>query len=95
MQSKTKTAFGAIDGITNIIKQVNEVATTIAGAVEEQQAAIQEIARNIVSGTEFGDGIMGKTVETSSVYGLSFQLGEQSKKLEAHVEEFVTKVRAT
>jgi len=34
------------------IKRINEISTAIAGAVEEQSAAIKEIARNIQQASE-------------------------------------------
>ena len=49
MQQATTDAVSAIAGIRNIIGQVNESATAIASAVEEQNAATQEIGRNVES----------------------------------------------
>ncbi|HTO84367.1 MAG TPA: globin-coupled sensor protein, partial [Methylomirabilota bacterium] len=46
IQSATKSAVGAIDGISSTITEINHIATAIAAAVEEQGAATQEIARN-------------------------------------------------
>src|SRR6202035_4165899 len=47
MQAATGDAVQAIQGIGGTIGVINEIATTIASAVEEQGAATQEIARNV------------------------------------------------
>ena len=47
MQGVTEAVVKAIEGIGKTITEVNEIATVIASAVEEQGAATQEIARNV------------------------------------------------
>jgi methyl-accepting chemotaxis protein len=47
IQGDTRGAVEAIAEISAIIKQVNDIAGTIAGAVEEQSATTNEITRNI------------------------------------------------
>ncbi|MGE5516042.1 MAG: methyl-accepting chemotaxis protein [Bacteroidota bacterium] len=47
IQSMTKEAVTCIDDVATTIGTLNEVATTVAAAVEEQGAATQEIARNV------------------------------------------------
>src|SRR5690606_18068896 len=47
MQSTTEEAVDAISEIARVIGEINEIATVIASAVEEQNAATQEIARNV------------------------------------------------
>jgi methyl-accepting chemotaxis protein len=49
MQQATSEAVAAIATIRGVIGQVNESATAIASAVEEQNAATQEIGRNVQS----------------------------------------------
>jgi methyl-accepting chemotaxis protein len=49
MQQATTEAVNAISTIRGVIGQVNESATAIASAVEEQNAATQEIGRNVQS----------------------------------------------
>jgi methyl-accepting chemotaxis protein len=46
IQSATKTSVESIRGVTNTIGEINEIASSISAAVEEQGAATQEIARN-------------------------------------------------
>ena len=47
MQNETAGALEALTGIGKTINTVNEIATTISSAVEEQSAATQEISRNV------------------------------------------------
>lgn len=46
IQTDTKGAVSAIDQISRIIGQINDISNTIASAVEEQSATTNEIARN-------------------------------------------------
>lgn len=46
IQTDTKGAVTAIDQISKIIGQINDISNTIASAVEEQSATTNEIARN-------------------------------------------------
>jgi methyl-accepting chemotaxis protein len=52
VQQATRNAATANKDVATIISQINEIATTIAGAVEEQGAATNEIARNIQQAAE-------------------------------------------
>src|SRR5581483_6402434 len=47
MQTATQESVGAVQGISQTIGRINEIATTIASAVGEQGAATKEIARNV------------------------------------------------
>ena len=47
VQTETRDAVGAIDSIRSTIAQIEETASSIAAAVEEQGAATGEISRNI------------------------------------------------
>jgi methyl-accepting chemotaxis protein len=47
IQQDTQAAVSAIGEVTQIIGQISEISTTIAGAVEEQSATTAEIGRNV------------------------------------------------
>jgi methyl-accepting chemotaxis protein len=47
IQDATNGAVGAIDVITKVIDRVNEIATSVAAAVEQQEATARDIARNV------------------------------------------------
>jgi methyl-accepting chemotaxis protein len=61
IQSDTKNAVNAIQQISGIIKQVNDISNTIATAVEEQNATTNEMARN-VSEAARGSGEISKNI---------------------------------
>jgi len=105
MQEETTQAVGAIKGITETIGKVNEIATSISSAVEEQGAATGEISRNVqeaARGTqEVSSNITGVTQasqETGSaatqVLGAAGELSRQSESLRGQVEAFVKQIRA-
>jgi methyl-accepting chemotaxis protein len=47
IQSSTLEAVGAIENISRVINQINDISNTIASAVEEQSATTNEISRNV------------------------------------------------
>ena len=104
-QAATGQSVQAIEGITGTIGRINEIATTIASAVEEQGAATQEIARNVQqasAGTaEVSSNIGGVTkaatdtgAAASQVLGASGELSKQSETLRNQVDGFLAKIRA-
>ena len=98
-------AIDAIKGIGNIIGQVNEVATAIAAAVQQQGAATQEISRSTqhaAQGTKnVSDNITGVKTDADAaaaaahnVKGASETLETQSQQLGSQVTQFLGKIRA-
>ena len=53
VQNEASLAVNAIRDITRTIDQINNLSTIIAGAVEEQNSATQEIARNMDKASEW------------------------------------------
>jgi methyl-accepting chemotaxis protein len=105
IQNATGSAVQAIGGIGQTIGRINEIATTIASAVEEQGAATKEIARNVQqasAGTnEVSSNIANVTqaaTETgaaaSQVLSSSGELAKQSENLSLQVDAFIAKIRA-
>ncbi len=105
IQSATGDSVQAIQGISGTIGRINEIATTIAAAVEEQGAATKEIARNVQqasAGThEVSSNIANVTqaaTETGAaagqVLGSASDLARQSETLRTQVDGFIAKVRA-
>ncbi|MGC2855385.1 methyl-accepting chemotaxis protein [Novispirillum sp. DQ9] len=105
VQEETQEAVEAINEITEVITSMNEIATTIASAVEEQGAATSEIARNVeeaAAGTgEVTTNIVGVNQgagETGSAAGqvleASRELSQQADVLKGVVEKFLRDVRA-
>jgi methyl-accepting chemotaxis protein len=105
VQAATREAVAAIQAIGQTIGQINEIATTIASAVEEQGAATQEIARNVQQAaagtTEVSTNISGVTqaagetgAAASQVLSASGELARQGETLRGEVEKFLAAVRA-
>ena len=61
IQTDTKEAVGAIGEISGIIGQINEIATTIAGALEEQTATTHEISRSVTEAAR-GTGEVSRNI---------------------------------
>jgi methyl-accepting chemotaxis protein len=98
-------AIDAIKGIGSIIGEVNEVATAIAAAVQEQGAATQEISRSTqhaAQGTKnVSDNITGVKADADAaaaaaddVNVASQTLETQSQQLGSQVTQFLGKIRA-
>jgi methyl-accepting chemotaxis protein len=95
----------AIGDITGTTTRINEIATTIASAVEQQGATTQEIARNVqqaAAGTnELSFNITGVSKAASDtgtaatlVLDAAGDLSKQSETLHATVDTFIARVRA-
>ncbi|KQP29480.1 chemotaxis protein [Methylobacterium sp. Leaf102] len=105
IQASTGQAVTAIAGITTRIREISDVANSIAAAVEQQGAATQEIARN-VSEAAAGTGEVTRNVtgvamaaeETGAaaaqVLSSASELSRQSEDLSAQVSHFLVTVRA-
>ncbi|WP_281302085.1 MULTISPECIES: HAMP domain-containing methyl-accepting chemotaxis protein [unclassified Iodidimonas] len=70
VQSETEGAVTAIREISSIIDQINEIASAIAAAIEEQGAATQEIARNVQEAAK------GTSEVSSNIIGVNTSVGE-------------------
>jgi methyl-accepting chemotaxis protein len=105
IQGATGTSVEAIKKITDTIAAINEIASQVAAAVEEQGAATGEIARNIreaetgtreVSSNIVGVGeAIGQTgAAAGNVLNSADDLARQSDELRRAVAEFFERVRA-
>lgn len=105
IQAETQKAVQAIREISGTIKQVSEISTSIASAVEEQRAATQEIARNVqeaASSTSevthnmqsvlFASGESKKA--SGEVLDAAVDLSSEAKILQGEVDKFLTEVRS-
>ena len=105
VQDETNSAVSAVESITHIIAQINDLSTMIATAVEEQGAATAEIARNVEQATmgtrEVSENIAGVAVAAEQtgemaivVFKASNTLIQESQILEKAVQDFLSEVRA-
>jgi len=105
IQSATGRAVAAIRGVGTTIARIDEITTTIAAAVEEQEATTREIASN-VDGAARGTEAVSTTIaevsgaateaglEASSVAESAAALARQSGELERQVGTFLAHIRA-
>ncbi len=99
IQTDTRAAVDAIASISGVINQINDISSTIATAVEQQNATTNEMSRN-VSEAAHGSGeitsniggvaeaAQGTTRGASDTQKASQQLVETSTQLRRLVEQF-------
>ncbi|NUB18821.1 HAMP domain-containing protein [Azospirillum formosense] len=105
VQSATSGTVTAIEGIGQTITRINEIAATIAAAIEEQNATTGEITRNVqqaAQGTQqvsnnilqVNQGATQTGAAATQVLGASDELARQSETLRREVETFLAGIRA-
>src|SRR5882757_9232131 len=104
IQSATGECVTAIGGISDTIREISGIATTIAAAVEQQDSATREIARSVqqaATGTsEVSVNVTGASQSADrsraladNVLAATGQLGRQSDALYASVDTFLAGLR--
>lgn len=104
IQGATGQTVSAIGNIGTKIREINEISTTIAAAVEEQSVATREIAGNVQQAAESSDQVLshaGEVSRASSETGESAtqmvaattELSNQSELLRNEVDKFLAVVR--
>jgi methyl-accepting chemotaxis protein len=106
MQMATEGSVAAIEEIGDTINRISEIATTIASAVEEQDAATQEISRNVqqaaagtmqvashITDVSYSANETGSA--SSRVLGSAQSLSKESNHLKQEVKRFLATIRAT
>jgi methyl-accepting chemotaxis protein len=105
IQDTTRQAVTAIQGIARTIGEINEIAASIASAVEQQNVATQEISRNVqqaAKGTQDVSntitGVKQAATETGAaateVLGAAKDLLRRSGELRGEVDHFIADVQA-
>lgn len=96
IQNDTHGAVDAISKIGDVVDRINEIQTSIAGAVEQQTAAVGEIARNIneaaVGSSEIANNISSvavAAVETSEGAQAAQHAGDTLALLARRLQELV------
>src|SRR5262245_44888934 len=104
IQSATGDCVTAIGGISDTIREISTIATTIAAAVEEQDSATREIARSVqqaATGTsEVSLNVTGASQSAdqsrtlaNNVAAVSSQLSQQANALYQSVDTFLAGLR--
>jgi methyl-accepting chemotaxis protein len=99
IQTDTKAAVDAIASISGVIHQINDISSTIATAVEEQNATTNEMSRNVSEAANSSQEITsniagvaeaaeGTTRGATDTQKASQQLVETSAQLRRLVEQF-------
>ncbi len=105
VQTATQSAVAAIREIGGVIGQINEIASAIAAAVEQQGAATNEIARNVeqaangtkeasVNVTEVNQSAREAGAAAGQVLDASGELSRQAERLRTEVGRFLARIRA-
>ncbi|HEV3174957.1 MAG TPA: methyl-accepting chemotaxis protein [Stellaceae bacterium] len=105
IQDATRGAVDAIGTINGVIRRISAIATAVAAAVEEQDAATRDIARNVqeaATGTQQVSETIGGVTRTASetaqaaamVQHAAAELAAQSGTLSDAAEQFLARVRA-
>ncbi|HXP95274.1 MAG TPA: methyl-accepting chemotaxis protein [Telmatospirillum sp.] len=104
VQAETRSAVGAIGGISGTITQIDELATTIASAVEEQGTATDEIARNVAQASQGTRDVANNIAEVAAAAAETGRMAQvvfrsaddvlsESAMLGKEVEGFLDEVR--
>jgi methyl-accepting chemotaxis protein len=99
IQTDTKAAVDAIASISGVIHQINDISSTIATAVEEQNATTNEMSRNVSEAANgsgeitsniagVAEAAQGTTHGATDTQKASQQLVETSAQLRRLVEQF-------
>ena len=104
VQVASTASVEAIQSISATIGVIDEIAASIASAVEEQGAATREIARNVqqaaIGTSEVSSNITGVSQAASGtgaaaglVLGAAEELSKQSEALSGQVDKFLATIR--
>jgi methyl-accepting chemotaxis protein len=105
IQAETERAVAAIDGIAGTIRELSEVATSVAAASEQQAAATQEIGRAVAQAAagvheaarHAGDARSGAARVDDAAAGLrdaAARMAANSGSLDAEIQHFLGGLKA-
>jgi methyl-accepting chemotaxis protein len=93
IQSITQETVRGMDEVGDTVRTIDEIASSIAAAVEEQHAATSEISRNV---TETANGAREVSTRITEVSGEATRLGDEAGRVHgcaADVNEAVSSLR--
>ena len=105
IQGATGHTVSAISNIGGKIREINEISTTIAAAVEQQSVATREIANNVKQASDSTQHVLHHAAEVSTassetgesatqMIAATSELSRQSEMLRNEVDKFLRGVRA-
>ncbi|SDG50141.1 Methyl-accepting chemotaxis protein [Limimonas halophila] len=105
VQSEAHSAVGEIEQIIETINDINEVTSSVASAMEQQQATTQEISQNVhqaaegartvsrsVSGVR--EGVRSTSESAETLLTSARELGGETSRLSQEVDRFLQEIRA-
>jgi len=106
VQNASQSAATAIRGVTKTIANIDEISSAIAAAVEEQQSATAEIARNVDEAATGTDMVANSIQNVSnaadassdaakSLSSVADELRSESKQLSDTVRDFISRIKNT
>lgn len=105
VRGESENAVNAIDHISKVIRQMDEITSAIATAVEEQSSATQEIARNVAEASRGTSDVTENIVEVKSgagetggasrdVLAASDELSKHAERMRETVQGFIAGIKA-
>ncbi len=105
VQEVSGSAVAAIQQVREVMNELDHIATTVAAAVEEQNAAISDVARNTQETARGTDEIdqsirqIGQQIEASGAAAQVMRsnadgCAEEAKSLKQRIEAFIARMRA-
>ena len=105
IQAESNAALAAIQGISQTVHGVEEIATAISSTVDQQSAAIQEVSANIQQAADrtqrvardlrrVSDGLGENGAAAAAVLSAADLLGQQAGVLRLEVDSFLGTVRS-
>jgi methyl-accepting chemotaxis protein len=103
MQAATDDAATTIHDIGDVIVEINDIATTVASAMEEQGASTREISRNVQQAAQgarvvaenigaVDSGAQATGASSEQLLRASQELAQHSASLRGEVEEFLARI---
>ncbi len=93
IQTDTKSAVDAIGSISAVIGQINNISSTIATAVEEQNATTNEMARNVSEASRSAGEISKNIAGVAEAAQTASQGAGDSQKAAAQLANMSTELR--
>jgi methyl-accepting chemotaxis protein len=84
IQSITQETVRGMDEVSGTVRTIDEIASSIAAAVEEQHAATNEIARNV---TETANGAREVSTRIAEVSGEATRLGDEAGRVHSYASD--------
>jgi methyl-accepting chemotaxis protein len=84
IQSITQETVRGMDEVSGTVRTIDEIASSIAAAVEQQHAATNEIARNV---TETANGAREVSTRIAEVSGEATRLGDEAGRVHSYAAD--------